>query len=256
MNRTSLLIAAALVPTATAFAQLHVGDIIVSNTDSQLWPGIINPGTGLPLPGKRAFGAVLGLDFPNFTSNPGFDTLPGAFSPTSSIGFNIRKALHKWDHIDFHIIPPEHMQISYGPLGPVSTPDTDVLTPGLTIAVGPNGQWHRHLSYLLTDPASDGIYLLELELFSTDPSIQTSRPFWMVFNQNDAADFQPALDWVQHHDVCVPDFNGDGQVNVQDFLAFLSAYAAADPLTDITQDAQVNVQDFLAFLALYAAGCN
>jgi hypothetical protein len=55
--------------------------------------------------------------------------------------------------------------------------------------------------------------------------------------------------------VCRADFNGDGLVNVQDFLTFLAAYAAADPRADVNADAQINLQDFLLFLSVYAAGC-
>jgi hypothetical protein len=54
---------------------------------------------------------------------------------------------------------------------------------------------------------------------------------------------------------CRVDFNGDGAVNVQDFLAFLSAYAGADARCDFNADGAVNVADFLAFLAGYAGGC-
>jgi hypothetical protein len=54
---------------------------------------------------------------------------------------------------------------------------------------------------------------------------------------------------------CIPDFNHDGTVNVADFLAFLSAYAAGSSQADVNHDAQVNVQDFLRFLQLYAVGC-
>jgi murein tripeptide amidase MpaA len=50
------------------------------------------------------------------------------------------------------------------------------------------------------------------------------------------------------------DFNHDGVVNVQDFLAFLAAYAAGDTRCDFNTDGQINVQDFLAFLSAYAAG--
>jgi hypothetical protein len=54
---------------------------------------------------------------------------------------------------------------------------------------------------------------------------------------------------------CTADFNGDGAVNVQDFLAFLSAYAAGDARCDIDGSGSINVQDFLGYLSLYAAGC-
>jgi hypothetical protein len=54
---------------------------------------------------------------------------------------------------------------------------------------------------------------------------------------------------------CQADTNGDGQVNVSDFLAYLSLYAAGDPRADINGSGAVNVSDFLAYLALYAHGC-
>src|SRR5262249_25042645 len=54
---------------------------------------------------------------------------------------------------------------------------------------------------------------------------------------------------------CGADINGDGMVNVADYLAFLALYAAADPRADVNGDGMVNVQDYLFFLMLYAAGC-
>jgi hypothetical protein len=54
---------------------------------------------------------------------------------------------------------------------------------------------------------------------------------------------------------CRPDLNGDGQVNVADFLTFLSLFSAGDPRADFNADTQINVADFLAFLSAYAAGC-
>jgi hypothetical protein len=57
------------------------------------------------------------------------------------------------------------------------------------------------------------------------------------------------------HIPCAVDINGDSQVNVADFLAFLQLYSAGDARADFNRDSQVNVADFLAFLAAYAAGC-
>ncbi len=54
---------------------------------------------------------------------------------------------------------------------------------------------------------------------------------------------------------CAADFNGDGVVNTQDFIAFLSAWSAGDPLADWNDDGEINTQDFIAFLADWAAGC-
>jgi hypothetical protein len=54
---------------------------------------------------------------------------------------------------------------------------------------------------------------------------------------------------------CRVDWNGDGAVNVQDFLAYLSAYAAGAPEADLDESGGVGVADFLLFLSSYAAGC-
>jgi hypothetical protein len=54
---------------------------------------------------------------------------------------------------------------------------------------------------------------------------------------------------------CVPDIDGNGVVNVNDFLAYLSLYAAGDARADLNQSGSVDVSDFLAYLAAYAAGC-
>ncbi len=56
-------------------------------------------------------------------------------------------------------------------------------------------------------------------------------------------------------DSCVADFNGDGLVNTQDFIAYLGAWSAGDMSADINGDGIVNTQDFIAFLGLWVAGC-
>lgn len=54
---------------------------------------------------------------------------------------------------------------------------------------------------------------------------------------------------------CDADFNGDGSVTVQDFLAYLGAYADGDLRADINGDGALSIQDVLSFLSAYAAGC-
>lgn len=256
MTRTRFGLSASLLVAFPALAQPHDGDIILEVRDGAIVTGAAPGGAFLP---ERVFGAVLGANSPNFTSNPGYDSQPGTFPPSSSVGFNIRRALRWWDDSDFDQFPPETIGITFGPLGPVLTPPTDVLVPGFTIGVGANGQWHKHLGYRLNPPADTGIYLLELELFSTAATIAPSLPFWLVFNQNDTlARHAAAVEWVRDTlagTPCPADFNGDDVVNVQDFLAFLAAYAAGEPRADFTGDGQVNVQDVLAFLTAYASGC-
>jgi len=54
---------------------------------------------------------------------------------------------------------------------------------------------------------------------------------------------------------CAADFNGDGQVNTQDILAFLNAWSSGDPRGDFNGDGSVNTLDVLAFLNAWSAGC-
>jgi hypothetical protein len=54
---------------------------------------------------------------------------------------------------------------------------------------------------------------------------------------------------------CPADVNGDGAVNIGDFLSFLQLFAAGDLRADFDGDGGVNVGDFLGFLSAYAGGC-
>jgi hypothetical protein len=54
---------------------------------------------------------------------------------------------------------------------------------------------------------------------------------------------------------CPVDFDGNGVVNLQDFLGFLQAFAAGAPSADFDGSGLVNVQDFLGFLQAFAQGC-
>lgn len=54
---------------------------------------------------------------------------------------------------------------------------------------------------------------------------------------------------------CPADFSGDGALNVNDFVAFQSAFAAHGPAADFNRDGMFDVNDFISFLSGYAAGC-
>jgi hypothetical protein len=52
---------------------------------------------------------------------------------------------------------------------------------------------------------------------------------------------------------CPPDWNGDGTVNSQDFIAFLNDFTAGN--ADYNGDTTTNSTDFIAFLNDFVAGC-
>lgn len=54
---------------------------------------------------------------------------------------------------------------------------------------------------------------------------------------------------------CPADLNSDGEVDTLDFLAFLGAWSAGEPLADWNGDGSVNTLDFLAYLGDWSAGC-
>ena len=56
-------------------------------------------------------------------------------------------------------------------------------------------------------------------------------------------------------DQCRADINGDGEINTQDFLAYLNLWTAGDAGADFDGNGTVNTQDFLIFLNEWTAGC-
>ena len=77
---------------------------------------------------------------------------------------------------------------------------------GFDLSVPASGGWHRHLNYLLEpETAAPGIYLLTLELYSTDPDIGFSEPFWLVFRHDaEQQEHEDAIAWVDAGDGQMP----------------------------------------------------
>ncbi len=207
----------------SALAQPHTGDIELALDGGRITPAAFSVGPG------RVFVAEMGRSFANFTSDPGFDCQPGTFPFPSRNGFRVMDALREWNGSDFTEISSETLEISFSTLLAV-TPPVQQTVEGFTLAVGSNGTWHRHLEYTLVDalggpaPAPGGIYLLTMQIFSNQPSIAPSEPFWLIFdNQADAASVTLAAEWVEINlagegggPTCEYDFNQDENVDLTD----------------------------------------
>ncbi len=183
----------------------HAGDVLLRIENGRMTTNLIEEGGGIVTPGVRVFGSEFGEVAPNFSDEPGFDNEAGTFTPGSSIGFNVRRALRRWDGVNFDTVAAERLSIGYGPISPVLTPLVDEVTTGFVIEVDDMGNWHNHLEYTLGTPASDGVYLLEMTLFSDQASLQESLPFWFVFNQG-AGELvhDEAIEWVESNLVPTP----------------------------------------------------
>jgi hypothetical protein len=262
--RSDSMKAKAFVMTAAAFgfsgsaAAQHAGDILLSVIEGRIQTGAVLDSGEFDLD-ERVFISTLGVAFPDFADDPGFDCDPGTFPPNTSIGFRLTAALREWNGTDFVTIPDERVEIAFGPLGPIVTPMTDDTVEGFTIRVGNNGQWHRHLEYTLASPAESGVYLMEMTLHSTAAGIGESRPFWIVFNQNEPGPtVAAAAAWVVATKLCAADFNGDGFLDFfdyDDFVACFETGACGDSTADFNGDGFVDFFDYDDFVAAFEAGC-
>lgn len=249
----SLASAAALA--GTSWAQPHEGDVALFIENSQIRTGVFDAGIYSQ---ERLFAATLGVVAPNFTADPGFDCAPGTFPAGTRNGFRILGPLAVWTGSAFEPAAAARMNISFATLS-VDTPETEQVVTGFTLSVGSNGQWHRHLDYTLSSGAPDGVYLLELEIFSTSSSIARSEPFWVLFDQNATAQaMADAATWVQLNYIepapCPADFNQDGGVDGSDVESFFLAWESGDTPADVNFDGGVDGSDIETFFVAWQNG--
>jgi hypothetical protein len=240
----------------------HAGDVLLLVEDNRIVTGTVDDGE-IHSP-HRVWEEHLDGD-PPITDDPGYDALPGTFPPNVTVGLSIRKALRVWHEAESHfldIASPERMEVSRFAqviFTPKDDPKPDDPLPSLALgSTSSNGSLHTHVWYELTSPYGDGIYLLELEV-SAGPGaggIETSDPFWIVFNRNRPDDMaHEAVEWVEKHLIgaeCPADMNDDGEVDVLDLLILLDAWGACPRFeecpADLNGDGTVDVLDLLQLL--------
>ncbi|MGV6814285.1 MAG: reprolysin-like metallopeptidase [Phycisphaerales bacterium] len=88
-----------------------------------------------------------------------------------------------------------------------------------------------------------------IDRFFDDPDTVDSGPSGAPVVDAGAYEYQPT------GSVCIADLTDDGILNFFDVSAFLSAFAAHNPLADFTGDGIYNFFDVSAFLSAFAAGC-
>jgi len=91
---------------------------------------------------------------------------------------------------------------------------------------------------------------------SSQVRVRFSAKSWNDFSSVEAGVDAFSLVAVECDD-CVADYNGDGTVNTQDFLAFMNDFTGSTNVgnPDLNGDTKVDTLDFLAFLNAFVAGC-
>jgi hypothetical protein len=183
--------------------EVHEGDVVLEVRHGRIITGL---GEGADFRRAQVFGSELGAKgFPNTTDEPGFDNEPGTFDADSSLGFNLLAELTVWDGAGLASTASEIMEVA---VGPESVTTGDGFVPGFLLPVADDGSWHQHYEFTLLDSMRglmDGVYVLPMQLFSTDAGVDRSIPFWIVFNQNaDEATHDAVIDWVSANVVPAP----------------------------------------------------
>lgn len=204
----------------------------------------------------------------------------------SQIGFNIRADLFYWDGngpVNFGPVPSnEQLRIKYGFQSRIAGTGTGFVAGFNFQTVPGDGAFHRHLSYFLLGAdgnsvpadqdgvqATDGIYLLELELTSTAAGVTKSDPVWIVFrnfppSRTNADSLQcMALNFAAHRlafDRAAADIDFDRDVDLDDLAYFQACYTGpqvpwSDPCcewADADIDGDVDMIDFGLFQRCFA----
>tara|TARA_B000000441_G_C21709791_1_gene331708 strand:+ start:287 stop:1171 length:885 start_codon:yes stop_codon:yes gene_type:complete len=233
----------------------HAGDVYVHLEDGHIATGLVDEDDVEEH--VRTFASELGESgVPGYSDEPGWEAFPGTFDPNIRVGWNATAALGRWNGSGFDTGIEETMTVTFGTL---SFEIADAPVNGFSLAVQADGGLHRHIGFYLDNPfgaPAAGIYLVELELYSSTGSPESSEPFWIVFNNEDEDNHDAAIDWVaenmageEHDHHCHGDVNEDEHVDVMDLLQLISDWGECQSCeSDLDSDGWVNITDLLEVL--------
>lgn len=209
-NIDSIALVTMAAASMTGAVLAHGGDIGFKIVGGSLKTGVVlDSGSGeYVLPGQRVFAGEM-LISAGVSDEPGFYAEAGTLNAGELITFSVRKALRVWNGADFNSVAGETMRIE-NPAGTafVDTPPTDPSSPiaaGWGFSFPASGDFDDHPIYYVNGRTGPGIYLLELELTTTQVGIINSPSFWIVFNDgDDEIQHDAAIDWTHENLVPAP----------------------------------------------------
>ena len=245
---------------------LHDADFAVRIDQDRIDIGVVTGPDSVQFPFlvKGAEFGDIGVD--GFTSDPGWNSQLGDVPSGTEIGFDIVAAVREWNGFDFDGISDDTITVRKF-LQNFVAPPTDTVVPGIVFGAGDSdGVFHHHVQFILNQsggPAdADGVWLLQLELWSTSGSIGRSDTNYIVFAQGLGLDEQDAaIAWVEANLVGGPCNDADlaepeGVLDFTDVVAFLGAFGAGLPEADLAPPMGVfDFTDVVSFLGAFGAGC-
>jgi hypothetical protein len=248
----SILIASATAACISSISLAQHVDITITVEGGRL---ATTADLGAGLVPQRVFSADFGaLGVPDFTDEPGFLALPGTFTPGTRVGFNATAGLRRFTGTACEPVANERIEAAFLTLAAILGTEP---SPGIDLAVQSDGGWHRHFNFTLFAEGgklpADGIYVVELELYSTDGVTAPSAPFWIVFNdERTELEHDAAIAWVEANlatNACTTDLDGNGETGSSDLTVLLSAWAT--PTADLNGDGNTDSADLTILLSAW-----
>ncbi|MDG2424941.1 MAG: hypothetical protein P8M22_13305 [Phycisphaerales bacterium] len=255
----------------------HEGDIYIGIENGALFTGLIGSHDDHDddhdddhegeFPEERVFAAEMGeLGIPGFTSDPGWEAFPDTFDADTWLGWNAMHGLGRWNGSGFDESLPEILTISYGSNGP-SFDVGDAAANGFELACAADGSFHLHLNFLLSNDtgglAESGVYLLELEMYALNQDLESSEPFWIVFNNEGIEeDHEAAIEWVEENlaeeEHCDADLDGDHDIDVEDLLSLIEDWGCEGESCagDVNDNGITDIEDLLDLIADFGGECH
>lgn len=261
IRNASIVAASAASSIAAAALGQHFDDVgLLTKAGSIHTVAITESGLGSS---RRAFQGELGVEGVPWTCfSPGYEAEAGAFPADGIVGVRFAAPLMVWDGSAFVAtsrsgpLPNERVRLSHLML---TAESGDGPAPGFEFPVRPDGGLHFHPSMeLLAAPGAAepdvGVYLVQLEVYSTDPAIAASESIWLVLNagaseEEHEAAYAAAREIVDPED-CAADLNADLAVDGNDLGLLLAAWGQPGA-ADLNADGIADGNDLGQLLAAW-----